>query len=61
MDELHSGLLGRVRGLAHAEALIEREIAAAVAEAAAAGVNRREIAEAVGIDRATLYRRYLSE
>lgn len=60
MDGTHFDLLVRARGLAEAKALLDRAVADLVAEATLNGVCRTDLADALRIDRATLYRRYLT-
>ena len=59
MDDHHFDLLVRARGFAESIAVLERAIADIVAEATAAGVCKVDLADALRIDRSTLYRRYL--
>jgi hypothetical protein len=59
MDAHHFDLLVRARGLAETKALIERAIADLVAEATAADLCKTDLADALRIDRSTLYRRYV--
>jgi hypothetical protein len=52
--------LGRIRGLADAEAVLEDELRRAVREARDNGTSAWSIAWALRVDRSTVYRRYLS-
>ena len=60
MDAQHFDVLVRARGLAEAMAVIERAIEDVVRDATAAGVCRTDLAAALRINRATLYRRFFS-
>jgi AcrR family transcriptional regulator len=53
--------LERLRGFVAVVEVLEREIADAVAACLAEGVERTEVARSLGVHRATVYRRYLSE
>lgn len=57
MNEQHSDLLDRARGLAAARLLIEREIDVFIRDATDAGLNMTALARVLGLHRATLYRR----
>lgn len=50
----------RIRGLACALEVLERELHEAVVAARAAGVDSVSLATAVGVSRSTLYRRWLA-
>lgn len=52
-------LLDEVRGLASALALLDRALPMAVKRAHDAGVEATRLADAIGVHRATLYRRFL--
>ena len=56
MNDQHSDLLDRARGLASAKALIEREIAALVGEARDSTVDISALARVLRVHRSTLYR-----
>ncbi len=58
MDTQHFDVLVKARGLAEAMAVIERAIDDVVRDATASGVCRTDLADALNINRATLYRRY---
>lgn len=60
MELTSSGLLDKIRGLAAARESIDRVLAAAVAEALEARVDRRDLANALGMHRSTLYRQYVT-
>lgn len=53
-------LLGEVRGLLAARALLDRALDDAVAEAVDAGVHRGELARVLGVHRATFYRQFVT-
>jgi hypothetical protein len=59
MDENRSGLLDEVRGLVAARSLLDNTLAARIAECIGAGVDRSTLANVLGVDRSTLYRRYV--
>lgn len=50
--------LAAVRALVQAEQLLDGQLGAAVAAARAAGVDGHALAHALGVHRATLYRRF---
>lgn len=50
--------LAEVRGLVRAEDALEAQLEEAVAEARAAGVSGHNLAQALGVHRATPYRRF---
>jgi IS30 family transposase len=52
--------LGRIRGLADARDVLEEELRRSVRAARDEGTSAWSIAWALGVDRSTVYRRYLS-
>lgn len=59
MDDHQRRLLDEVRGLVAARSLVDDALAASVRECIAAGVDRSAVAFLLGIDRSTLYRRFV--
>lgn len=57
MNEQHSDLLDRARGLAAAQALIDRATAELLTEAGTTCANVSAIAKVLGLHRSTIYRR----
>ena len=56
MNEQHSDLLERARGLAAAKALIDAAVAELVDDALRNGVSRTALASALRVHRSTVYR-----
>lgn len=59
MDETQLRLLDDVRGLVAARALIDNALKQRIAQGVAADLDRSMLAHVLGIDRSTLYRRYV--
>jgi len=60
MDEAQGRLLDEVRGLVAARTLIDNAIAQRIGECVAAELDRSMLAHVLGVDRSTLYRRYVT-
>lgn len=60
MDEAQRRLLDEVRGLVAARTLIDNALEQRIAECIAAEIDRSMLARVLGVDRSTLYRRYVT-
>ena len=59
MDEAQRRLLDEVRGLVAARTLIDNALEQKIADCVAADLDRSMLAYVLGVDRSTLYRRYV--
>jgi transcriptional regulator of acetoin/glycerol metabolism len=57
----HADLLGELRGLVNARDLLDRAIKEAISACHDAGVDATAVADALGVHRSTLYRRFITE
>ncbi len=60
MDEAQRRLLDEVRGLVAARTLIDNALEQRIAECIAAEIDRSMLTRVLGVDRSTLYRRYVT-